>query len=244
MTRFLLLSAATFIGLSAFSPAHAFDDAQKKEIETIIHDYIMENPSVLVKAFEKQQADEAAAQKAKAAEMIGKNWDQLTAEGLPSLGASAKDADVTVVEFFDYNCGYCKRALPDLIKLAEEDKKVRIVFQEMPILSEQSQVAALWALAAHKQGKYFDYHAALMNHRGAKNEKTLSKIAEDLGLDAKKMKKDATSDAVKKELMTSMSLAHSVGVQGTPAFIVQKEFFGGYIGHDGLVSAIKNARGK
>lgn len=243
---FVLAACSILAGGSLFAAtsAQAFDDAQKKEIETIIHDYIMDNPSIIIKAYEKHQVNEATREKEKTSALVKEHIGALTAADMPSAGASAKQADVTIVEFFDYNCGYCKRALPDLVSLIGEDKKLRVVFHEMPILSEQSHTAALWALAAHKQGKYFEYHQALMNHRGAKNEQTLSKLAEDLKLDVDKMKKDAESDTVKKELMESSKLARVLGVTGTPAFIVGEDFYGGYIGHDGLVSAIAKVRGK
>ena len=238
--KFFTLAAVSLAALSTPMQAEAFSDAETKELNKAIHAYIMENPTVIINALEKHRADEATRKKQEAADLIKNNKKLLAGKDLPSIGNPK--GDVTIVEFFDYNCGYCKRALPDLIKLSEEDKNVRIVFHELPILSDDSRTAALWALAAHKQDKYFDFHKALMQHRGAKNEATLTKLANDVGLDANKMKKDIMSDDVQKMLTESLEIAKKIGISGTPAFIVNDQFFGGYIGHDGLINAIKEAR--
>lgn len=236
-----LVFSLCLLGAGAFAPpAHAFTDAEKDELGTIIHTYIMDNPGIVMDALEQHRANEERRQKEEAANLIKNNQDILAGKNLPSIGNPK--ADVTVVEFFDYNCGYCKRALPDLIKLVDSDKNLRVVFHEMPILSADSRTAALWALAAHKQGKYFEFHKAVMQHRGAKNETTLSKLAADLGLDVERLKKDAASGDVAKELAESIELARKIGINGTPAFIVGEQFFGGYIGHDGLVRAIAAER--
>lgn len=237
----LLASAALGCALLMNAPqAFAFDAKETSAIQSIIHDYIMDNPDVVIASLEKQRADAELQKQAEKIDMIKNNQDALTGKAFPSIGNPK--GDVTVVEFFDYNCGYCKRALPDLINLVESDKNVRVVFHEFPILSAGSRTAALWALAAHKQGHYFDFHKALMQHRGAKNEDTLSTLAKDLGLDVGQMKKDAASKETAKLLQDSVDLARKLGISGTPAFVVNDQFFGGYIGHDGLIEAIKAAR--
>ncbi len=217
-------------------------DAQKLEVQQVIKDYLMENPELILKSVELHQTQQEENQEKNAEAKVGEHLPYLTSNDTPSAGNP--DGDVTIVEFFDYNCGYCKRALSDIQKTMKVDKNVRFVFKEMPILGPSSLTASQWALAAHKQGKYFEYHTALMSHRGAKNESELSKLAEDLGLDTAQMKKDANSDEVKIILKKSMDIAREIGIQGTPAFILNGQLVRGYMGPDGLKAAIADARKK
>ena len=243
MSKTMLIAAAGIIGVSTL-PALAqnadFTQSQKDALGPIIKEYLKENPSVVVEALEEyrvQQEQEAM----KAAQAgIQDNIAYLTRADAPSVGNP--EADVTVVEFFDYNCGYCKRAVPDIQNILKEDKNVRFVFKEMPILGPTSRTAALWALAAHEQGKYFDYHVALMEHRGQKTEEELEKLAKKVGLDAAKMKADIENGEIAKELDKSLEVARSIGVSGTPAFIIGDQFVPGYIGEDGLKNALEEAR--
>ncbi len=220
----------------------AFSAAQKDAMGGIIKDYLMENPQVIFDAIEAHRENEEIRQQEQAANAIKDNIAKLTAADAPAYGASAADADVTIVEFFDYNCGYCKRVLPDIAAITKDDKKVRFVFKEMPILGPTSLSAAKWALAAKEQGKYFEYHSALMEHRGPKEEKNLEKLAEGLGLDVEKMKADANSDAIQALIDADVALARTIGINGTPAFIVGETLYPGYIGEDGMKDAVKEAR--
>lgn len=216
------------------------EEFTREQIEGIISQYLQDNPEAILDSLEGYRNREEKKRQVQTQDGIEKNWDKLTAKDAPSIGAA--DAKITVVEFFDYNCGYCKRALPDIQELVKNNNDVRVVFQEMPILSPGSRDAARWALAAHKQGKYFDYHAALMDHRGPKNADELKKLAEDIGLDIDKLMKDVESDEVKAMMEEHIMLGRKIGVQGTPAFIVQKKFYPGYLGPDGLEDAVKDAR--
>jgi len=239
-----IAGAAGFFALGQVSSSQAQDDvfnaAQKDAMGPIIRDYILENPQVIFDAIDAQRAQEEQKQQEQAASAIKDNIAKLTSADAPSIGPA--DADVTIVEFFDYNCGYCKRALPDVQSISQSDKKVRFVFKEMPILGPTSMTAAQWALAAKKQDKYFEYHVALMQHKGQKEEKQLSKIAKDLGLDVEKMKKDANSDDVQAMIDADIALARTIGINGTPAFIVEETLYPGYIGEDGMLAAIEDAR--
>ncbi|MEM7680142.1 MAG: DsbA family protein, partial [Pseudomonadota bacterium] len=120
----------------------------------------------------------------------------------------------------------------------------RFVFREMPILSANSNDIARWSLASHEQGKYFEFHAALMNHRGSRNAETMKKIAKDVGLDPEQLEKDANSSDVKAALEESVKVAREVGIQGTPAFIINGELYPGYLGPEGLKRAVESARQK
>jgi protein-disulfide isomerase len=234
----LLAGAAIFSGHA--QAADEFNKAQKDAIGGVIKEYLMENPEVIFDSIEAYRAKEKEIQQKKAQSAIKDNIAKLTNSNTPSIGA--EDADVTVVEFFDYNCGYCKRAVPDIQAILEKDKKVRFVFQEMPILGPSSLTAAQWAKAAHNQGKYFDFHVALMEHRGPKDEDQLAKIAKKLELDVDQMKKDAKSDAIKEAIDGEVALARQIGINGTPAFIVGEDLYPGYIGKDGLNKAIEAVR--
>lgn len=250
LSKKTILSTAvtTAVALFAFgsgSVSHAeesaaFDSAQKTAIENIIKEYLVSNPEVIFEAVDAHREKQEQEQRAQAENAIGDNIDALTSGDAPSIGPA--DADVTVVEFFDYNCGYCKRVVPDIQAAVKDDPKVRFVFKEMPILGPTSRTAAQWALAANKQGKYFEYHVALMEHRGPKEDEQLSKLAKDLGLNVDKMKVDAASDEVQAQIDADVALAKKIGINGTPAFIVGKTLFPGYIGKDGLVQSIADER--
>ncbi len=219
-----------------------FTDAQKVEIGAIIKDYLMENPKVIFDAVEIHQQREEEQQAARAQAAIQSKYEKLIAPEAPSVGASAAEADVTIVEFFDYNCGYCKRALPAVQEIVKSDPKVRFVFKEMPILGETSKTASAWALAAAKQDKYFAYHVALMEFRGPKEPEQLAKIAEDLGLDVEKMKEDVESPEVHAEILADVELAREIGISGTPAFIFGQELVPGYIDKDSMQAKIAQYR--
>lgn len=238
----LTLVAILALGSIFVSPAYAENGLSKAEVEKIIGDYMRANPQVLVESLENYRTQQEQEQQASAQETIGKYKDYLEDSKAPSIG-SAK-ADVTIVEFFDYNCGYCRRAVPDIQALVKEDGNVRVVFKEMPILSSNSNDIAKWSLAAHEQGKYFDFHIALMKHRGSRNADTIKDIAKDIGLNAKRLEKDSKSIEVKAELEKSLAVARDVGIQGTPAFIINGELYPGYLGPEGLKRAVESARQK
>src|SRR3990172_3901380 len=128
--------------------------------------------------------------------------------------------DVPIVEFFDYNCGFCKKAFPDVAKLMEKDKKVRVILKEFPILSKGSEEASRVALAATMQGKYWEFHRAMLEVQGQATEASALRTAEKLGLDMPRIKKDMASAEVKKEIEDTRKLAAKIGIQGTPHFIV------------------------
>lgn len=128
--------------------------------------------------------------------------------------------DLPVIEFFDYNCGYCKKAFTEVSSFLEKDKKTRFILKEFPILSKGSEEAARVALAAKMQGKYWEFHRAMLESTGQANEATALKTAEKLGIDMARLKRDMGSAEVKKEIEDTRALAAKMGIQGTPHFIV------------------------
>ncbi len=206
-------AAAPANGTASFSPE------QKAEIEKIVKEYFLSNPEVFL---EIQTALESKMEKIQAERLqsvLKENAADIYRRANSPV-AGNPDGDVTIVEFFDYNCGYCKRAFQDLQKLVDKDKKVRLVLKELPILSRGSEQASRVALAAKLQGKYWEAHRALLSVRGELNEQTSLRAVEKLGLDMAKLRKDMESPEVKGEIAFVRGLAQKMNVQGTPHFLV------------------------
>lgn len=235
-----VLAAAVLASPQPAAANTVFSDAQKQEIEKMIAAYIEANGEKLINSVNAFREEQMKVEMAKAEESVSKHLAYLTSENMPSTGPA--DADVMIVEFFDYNCGYCKKALPEIRTILNEDKKARFVFVELPILGPSSLMASQWALAAKNQGKYWEFHQALMDFKGQKDEGTLSKIATDLKLDVEKMKADAKSVPVQAELDKNRAIAADIGIQGTPAFLVGKSVHRGYLTEDQMKEAIKAER--
>jgi protein-disulfide isomerase len=184
-----------------------------------IHDYLVKNPDILVEMsneLDKRQADEQDAKQQKA---ISKNADKIYRSPETPVAANP-DGDVTVVEFFDYNCGFCKRAMPEVLKIVGDDRKVKLVLKELPIFGDDSEAAAKAALASRKQGKYYEMHQKLFSEPGKANLEKALQVAQELGLDVEQLKKDMDDPAVKDALAENRALAEELGVQGTPYTLV------------------------
>lgn len=196
-----------------------FSPEQKRAIEEIVKDYLIANPEVFLEVQQSLEAkmEQIQAERIKAA--IAQNARDIYHSADAPVAGNPK-GDITVVEFFDYNCGYCKRGFPELAKLIDKDPKVRVVLKELPILSKGSEEAARVALAARLQGKYWDVHRALLESKGQANEAVALKIAEKLGLDMAKLKKDMDSPEIKAEIERVRELANKMGINGTPHFLV------------------------
>jgi protein-disulfide isomerase len=215
-----MLALFVAIGLMVSSVAAQADESlSKADVEKIVQDYLMENPDFLLNALinmqqwqEEQEKLQQAATLAHAQELF------LNDPNIPSVGPA--DAKVTVVEFFDYHCGYCKRAFAETMALTEGADDVRVLFLEFPILSEESGIAARAALAAHKQGKYMDLHTAFMQARGRLNQSRIDEIAAEVGVDVAQMKADMASPVVEEAIARNRLFARQLDISGTPAFIV------------------------
>lgn len=237
----LMLGTAAVLAFSApQAAAEGFSDAQKSEIQTMIGEYLKDNPKVVSDAMAAHQANEQKREQEAAAAKLKDYTDYFETADLPFAGNP--EGDITVVEFFDYNCGFCKRALSDIEDLLKSDSNVKVVFQEMPILGPASRVMAEYSLAAHKQGKYFDYHQKIMHFSGPKEAAQLEKLAKDAGLDVDQLKKDAKSDEIKASIDKSIEIARAVGIRGTPGFIIGTDLHRGYLGPGGIASELKKIR--
>jgi protein-disulfide isomerase len=238
--------AAVAGALYATHPAQAaeeaFTQAQKDAMGTFISEYLVSHPEVVVNALEAYQANRAQIEQKQFMESFAKHKETLAGDTSPTAGNPK--GDVTIVEFFDYNCGYCKKAVEDVVKLLETDKNLKVIFKDMPILSPASQEAARWALAADKQGKYYEYHVALMKDPNQKNKAEFESLAKKLGLDIEKMRKDAESKEVREAIEKNLNMARDLGIRGTPGFIIGDTLAPGYLGYDAMKAAVDQVRAK
>ncbi len=239
----LVLSAALISGsvYAAETPAAEFTDKQKEQIEAVVRELLTKkDPEIVLNAakeFQKKQ-DEENGKKAK--EALGKNKDKLLNPNDPYMG-NAK-GDVTLVAFFDYNCGYCKKANEPMRKLIDGDKNVRIIMKEYPILAESSRVAARAALAANKQKKYIEFHNLLMESKGALSEDSIMEMAVKAGLDKDKLKKDMESPEIAAEIQANQTLGREVGAHGTPTFIIGDKVIPGAMELDEMKKLVEENR--
>lgn len=203
----------------AAKPGAVFSSDQRKAIEAIIKDYLIANPEVMleIQTALESRMEEIQAKKLQAA--VAAQSEQIFRSPDAPIAGNPK-GDITVVEFFDYNCGYCKRAFSDIAKLIDKDKSVKLVLKELPILSKGSEEGTRVALAAKAQGKYWEVHRALLESRAPANEAAALKIAEKVGLDMVRLKKDMTGPDVTSEIVKVRELAQKMGIQGTPHFLV------------------------
>ena len=247
MTRNGRMFAAILIALGSASfavPALAQDSetlTDKAKTEQVIHDYLLAHPEVIVEALEKYQAQQEADAAKKQAQAMAERRDELIrAPDAPVLGNPS--GDVTVVEFFDYRCPYCKTVAASFIELFEKDGNVRFVLKEYPILGPESEYAAKAALAAEKQGKYRDLHIALMSFKGKLTNPDVLRLATDVGLDVARLQKDMDSPEVAAMLKRNYELGEAIGIRGTPAFIVGDDFIPGAISAEDMQQRIAAAR--
>jgi len=226
---------------AAKPPASNLTPEQVQAIERIIHDYLMRNPEVILDAVEslEQKRNEQARANAKSA--IGEHRDEILNDPDSPVAGNPK-GDVTIVEFFDYRCPYCKQVEPSLAQLRKDDAKVRFVYKELPILGPDSVVATRAALAARKQNKYQDLHDALMRARGTLDEATVLKIASEAGLDTTKLKADMSSPEVERIIKRNLDLAHTLTINGTPGFIIGDQLVPGAVDMATLKSLVADAR--
>jgi protein-disulfide isomerase len=215
--------------------AAGMSDAEKKATEAIVRAYILENPEIITEAVQILQQRETTGRLAAAGDSITQPF--ASAEGGNPKG------DVTIVEFTDYSCGYCRASVGHIKQLTGADQNVRIVYREVPILSPASVEAARWALAAAKQGKHQAFHDAMFS--GEKpNEASIKLAATKAGLDMAKAAQDAQSEAVTAEIKANQAYMQKIGFGGTPTFIVGDQLLEGAVGYEALKAAVIKARKK
>ena len=234
------LCSAVFFAPVQNVRAEAFTAEQKTELEALFKTFLADNPEAILKSVDDYRTAQEIKSQQSAEETLKNYQGYFSGSGLPMAGNP--HGDVTVVEYFDYNCGYCRKAFADIQTILKEDNNLRVVFQEMPILSPSSKKMAAFAMAAHNQGKYFEMHTALMDYKGSQSDDAYIKLAEKLGLDVVKLKEDVAGDDIAKAIEESSGMANALGIRGTPGFIIGERIYPGYIGLDGLRKAIEGAR--
>ena len=239
------LFALALCGAPPAASAQSFSDAQRGDIETIVKNYLVAHPEVLEEAMAELSKRQAAAETAKSEASVAENADKIF-NSPRGVVLGNKDGDVTFVEFFDYNCGYCKRAMADMLDLLKTDPKLKVVLKEFPVLSEGSVEAAQVAVAVRMQDpggkKYLDFHQKLLGGRGAADKARAMAAAKDAGLDVARIEKDMASPEVKSTIDENLKLAEAMGMNGTPSYVIGKQVVIGAIGLDGLKEKIGIAR--
>ena len=238
-------AAACALALLALAPSAqaetAFSDAQKKEIGDIVRQYLMDNPEILLDVSRVLEAKQQQAEAEQRGKTLEENADQIFRSADDYVAGNPK-GDVTLVEFFDYNCGWCKKGFPEVMSLVEKDKNLRVVLKEFPIFGGDSDYAAMAAIAAKKQGKYWELHTALFSHEGKVTKEIVDEIAKAQGLDLDKLKADMKSPEVTKVIADNHALAQALAINGTPAFIIDTTLSPGYLPAADLQAAIEQVR--
>ena len=246
MNRFSLLLAGT-IALAGATPASAqgFSEPQRGEIEKIIRDYLLKHPEVLQEAMAELEKKQALVESAKARAAI-KDHSEALFNSPRQVTLGNPQGDVTFVEFFDYNCGYCKRALIDMMELMGKDAKLKVVLKEFPVLGPASTEVAQVGVAVRMQDKtgkkYLEFHQKLLTGRGQVDKAKALATAKEIGLDMARLERDLKSDEIGKTLQESMKLAEALGLNGTPSYVIGNDVVIGAVGLAALAQKIQAAR--
>jgi protein-disulfide isomerase len=235
------------LALAGAAPAVAqsFSADQREEIGKIIKDYLLTHPEVMqdVMAELEKRQQSADAEKHRAA-VVENKATLFSSPHQVVLGNP--QGNVTMVEFFDYNCGFCKRAMTDMLDLIKTDNNLKFVLKEFPVLGEGSVEAARVAVAARMQDangkKYIEFHQKLLGSRGAADKMRALAVAKEVGFDMPRLERDMGSDEVKKTIEENMKLAEALGVNGTPSYVVGEEVVIGAVGLDTLREKISAER--
>lgn len=227
---------------SPTTSALTFSDNDRAAIESIIKDYLVnKHPEVLKEAYDELQRREQNSADLKSKQALADQKEKIFSDSNTPVGGNPQ-GDVTVVEFFDFQCGYCKMAEPSIEKLIKDDKGVKFIYKDFPILGTASVTAAEAALASIKQNKYIAFHDALMSRKEHLTEEVIYETAKNVGLNVEKLKKDMSDSAISKQIEKNIQLGSEVGVRGTPLFIIGDKFFPGAMQYDEMNKAVKDAR--
>lgn len=244
LIRQLLLGAALLAGSAALpAPALAFSDGEKTDIEAVVRDYLIRNPEVLLEAMDALQAKRASEDLAAQKGAIAGAGDGLFASPEGTVLGNPQ-GDVTVVEFFDYNCGYCKRALGDMETLVKKDPQLRFVLKEIPVLGEASTAASHVSIAFRHLAptQYGAFHKQLLATKGVADADTAIAAAADFGVEEKALREAMKLPEVEAVLAENERLAGLLKINGTPSYVIGDEVVPGAIGAEGLAEKVANVR--
>ena len=223
--------------------AQSLNTEQKNQIKTLIENYLLENPQVIVDAFRKFHKRSQANKTKNESKLIHQYRESLINNPAdPSIGSPV--SDLTIVEFFDYRCGYCRKSLEAINTILNEDQKIKVVFKELPILSEQSEMAARAALAVNKisKNRYFLFHTKLMQNRGSLKINDIYQIAKDINISVNSLKSEINSPWITRAIKQNQVLAENLGIRGTHAFAIGDKIVPGAVSSNTMKNFIKQAR--
>jgi protein-disulfide isomerase len=247
-TKILLIAGAASLFAcvgGASAGAQSFSPEQRVDIEKIVREYIIAHPEVLQEAMAELEKRQQVVELEKAKAAVAGNADKLF-NSTRHVVVGNPQGDVTLVEFFDYNCGYCKRALIDLQELMKNDPKLRVVLKEFPVLGPTSVEAAQVSVAVRMQDKsgkkYLDFHQKLLTGRGQVDKARALAAAKEAGLDMLRIEKDMVSEETRASLEESFKLAEALGLNGTPSYVIGKDVVIGAVGAAALKEKIAAAR--
>lgn len=235
-----LLALLVAIGTAATATAQTTPPPDREAIEAIVRDVIRKNPELVIEALETHERRRKDAEATRAREALAANRDALRNDANSVVAGDAK-GDVTVVEFFDYRCPYCKQAHTEVQGLLRRDPKVRVVLKELPILGPESVLASRAAIASRLQGKYLPFHAAMLETRTL-SEAVIFRLAADVGLDVERLKTDMRRPEIEAIITANLKLARALGVDGTPAFVIADQLLPGVVPAETLADLVRETR--
>jgi protein-disulfide isomerase len=241
-----LAAAAALLALGGLAvQAQGFSDAQRGDIERIIREYLIKNPEVLQEAISELEKRQASADAEKHKVAVKDNAETLF-NSARHVVVGNPQGDVTFVEFFDYNCGYCKRALEDMTALMKSDPKLKVVLKEFPVLGPASVEAARVAVAVRMQDKtgkkYLEFHQKLLTGRGQVDRARAIAVAKEVGLDTARIERDMASEEARVSIEESFKLAEKLGLNGTPSYVIGNDVVVGAVGLATLREKVNAAR--
>jgi protein-disulfide isomerase len=225
-TVLVCVSMAVLLGSGSLHGQDASTILSRADIEKIVREYIIQHPEVLMESVQARRERERVESQRRSTDAVAANRRELFDDAASPVEGKA-DAEVSIVEFFDYRCGYCRRVSPTLSMLLEKHKNVRMIYKELPILGPDSHMASRAALAAAKQGAYEAFHRELMSLNGPITAAAIEDMGKRLGLDVARLKADMSSKEVEGALMQNQRLASAIGVQSTPSFVIGNELISG-----------------
>ncbi len=221
--------------------AAAADAADKQPLDETIRSYLLEHPEVIIQSLEKYEQKQRDAREQAATEAMTSRKDDLYNHPMTPITGNPK-GDVTIVEFFDYQCGYCKRTMQTVLEIQKEDPRVRIAWKELPILGPASEFASRAAMAAKQQDKYLDFHVAVMGNRGPLTEEIVLQLAKKAGISVDRLKRDMEDPKIAQYLRDTLLLAQQLGITGTPGFVIGGKLVPGAIDKNQMKELIAEAR--
>ena len=231
----MVLSAGVFF-LIGYQTSKSTSDTSlnQDQVNAYIREYLLTNPEIIPEAVDVLRSRQNASSLEDSSELLYNDGYSHVAGNL--------DGDITIVEFYDYNCGYCKQVPETLAQLIEEDPNIKIIFKELPILAESSQFASVAAMASMKQDKFMEFHSALMQNKRQLTEELILQIASDSGVNQEQLLQDMADPEIETNLMKNKYLVQNIGISGTPGFVIGNQIIPGYIPFDKLKSIVDEER--